>query len=352
MLPVALDAHGTDSGPEVVLEGARLATADGIAVRVFGPASLGGSEGVEVVAAEDWIANDADPVAAVRSTPGASVVRAAADVAEGRSSALVSAGSTGATMTAALFALKRIKGVHRPALAAQVPLPGAGGTMLFLDVGANTEVRPQHLIQFAYLGSAFSESVLEVERPRVALLSVGEEQKKGNPDVIEAHAALAHARTRSGGRGGDDGEGVRFIGNVEGRDLLTGVADVIVTDGFTGNVTLKTLEGTARAVAGAVRDAARSGPIAAAGGLLLRPALGGLRRGLDPNAVGGAVLLGLRGVAVVAHGSSTPEGIANAVRLADRAVRERATERTTERLRASGATRESLREEPRLPSQR
>jgi glycerol-3-phosphate acyltransferase PlsX len=224
--------------------------------------------------------------------------------------------------------------------------------MLFLDVGANTEVRPQHLIQFAYLGSAFSESVLEVERPRVALLSVGEEQKKGNPDVIEAHAALAHARTRSGGRGGDDGEGVRFIGNVEGRDLLTGVADVIVTDGFTGNVTLKTLEGTARAVAGAVRDAARSGPIAAAGGLLLRPALGGLRRGLDPNAVGGAVLLGLRGVAVVAHGSSTPEGIANAVRLADRAVRERATERTTERLRASGATRESLREEPRLPSQR
>jgi glycerol-3-phosphate acyltransferase PlsX len=215
--------------------------------------------------------------------------------------------------------------------------------MLFLDVGANTEVRPQHLIQFAYLGSAFSESVLDVERPRVALLSVGEEQKKGNPDVVEAHAALEHARTRSGGRATDEGETINFIGNVEGRDLLTGAADVIVTDGFTGNVTLKTLEGTARAVAGAVRDAARSGPIAAAGGLLLRPALGGLRRGLDPNAVGGAVLLGLRGVAVVAHGSSTPEGIANAVRLADRAVRERATERTAERLRASGATRESLR---------
>jgi glycerol-3-phosphate acyltransferase PlsX len=330
-VPVALDAHGTDSGPEVVLEGARLAAAGGISVRVFGPATLSGSDGVEVVATEDWIANDADPVAAVRSTPSASVVRAAADVAEGGSSALVSAGSTGATMTAALFALKRIKGVHRPALAAQVPIPGNGGTMLFLDVGANTEVRPQHLIQFAYLGSAFSESVLEVERPRVALLSVGEEQKKGNPDVVEAHAALAEA------------EGVRFIGNVEGRDLLTGVADVIVTDGFTGNVTLKTLEGTARAVAGAVRDAARSGPLAAAGGLLLRPALGGLRRGLDPNAVGGAVLLGLRGVAVVAHGSSAPEGIANAVRLADRAVRERATERTAERLRASGATRESLR---------
>jgi phosphate acyltransferase len=328
-LKIALDAYGTDSGPEVVMEGARIAAADGIVVRVFGPASLEGTDGVEVVPTGGWIANDADPVAAVRSTPGASVVMAATDVAEGSSGALVSAGSTGATMTAALFALKRLRGVHRPALAAQVPVPGEDEAMLFLDVGANTEVRPQHLIQFAYLGSAFSQAVLGVERPRVALLSVGEEQKKGNPDVVEAHAALAA------------GDEIEFIGNVEGRDLLTGVADVIVTDGFTGNVTLKTLEGTARAVAGAVRDAARSGPISAAGGLLLRPALGGLRRGLDPNAVGGAVLLGLRGVAVVAHGSSSAEGIANAVRLADRAVRERAVERTAETLRASGATREA-----------
>ena len=333
-MKIALDAYGTDTGPEVVMEGARIAAADGILVRIFGPASLEGTDGVEVVPTGGWIANDADPVAAVRSTPGASVVMAAADVAEGSSAALVSAGSTGATMTAALFALKRLRGVHRPALAAQVPLPGEDGTMLLLDVGANTEVRPQHLIQFAYLGSAFSQAVLGVERPRVALLSVGEEQKKGNPDVVEAHASLAEA------------DSIDFIGNVEGRDLLTGVADVIVTDGFTGNVTLKTLEGTARAVAGAVRDAARSGPLSAAGGLLLRPALGGLRRGLDPNAVGGAVLLGLRGVAVVAHGSSTPEGLANAVRLADRAVNERAVERTAESLRASGATRDALRDAP------
>jgi len=144
---VALDAHGADSGPESVLEGARLAAADGIAVRVFGPASLTAPtdvEGVEVVAAEEWIANDADPVAAVRSTPRASIVRAAADAAEGRSSGLVSPGSTGAAMTAALFAMKRIRGVHRPALAAQIPVPaGAGGrTVLLLDCGANTEARP------------------------------------------------------------------------------------------------------------------------------------------------------------------------------------------------------------------
>jgi phosphate acyltransferase len=334
-LPVALDAYGADGGPELVLEGARLAAADGIPVRIFGPGSLEAPAGVELEPTTEWIGNEAEPVAAVRSTPEASVVRAAGAVAEGRCSSLVSAGSTGATMTAALFALKRAQGVHRPALAVQIPIPGAEGPpLVFLDCGANTDVRPQHLIQFAFLGSAFSAAVLGVESPRVALLSVGEEQKKGRADVVDAHEALTGA------------EGIRFIGNLEGRDLLNGEADVIVTDGFTGNVTLKTLEGTANAVADAVRAAARSGPLAAAGGLLLRPALGGLREAMDPNGVGGAILLGLRGVAVVAHGSSTPEGIANAVCLAQRAVTERAVERTGELLAASGATRDALREEP------
>jgi phosphate acyltransferase len=333
-LPVALDAYGADGGPELVLEGARLAAADGIPVRIFGPSSLEVSKGIDLEPTSEWIGNEAEPVAAVRATPEASVVRAAAAVAEGGCSSLVSAGSTGATMTAALFALKRAQGVHRPALAVQIPVPGnEGPPLVFLDCGANTDVRPQHLIQFAFLGSAFSAAVLGVETPRVALLSVGEEQKKGRSDVVEAHEALTGAT------------GIRFIGNVEGRDLLAGEADVVVTDGFTGNVTLKTLEGTARAVADAVRTAARSGPLAATGGLLLRPALGGLRRAMDPNAVGGAILLGLRGVAVVAHGSSTPDGIANAVRLAHRTVAERAVERTGELLAVSGATRDALREE-------
>src|SRR3954469_21424516 len=330
---VALDGYGTDAGPEVVVEGARLAAADGIPVRIFGPSSLNTTDGVELDPTADWIGNEAEPVAAVRAKPDASVVRGAAAVAEGTCSSLVSAGSTGATMTAALFAMKRAKGVHRPALAAQIPVPGReGAPLVFLDAGAKTDVRPQHLIQFAFLGSAFCRAVLGVEDPRVALLSVGEEQKKGRADVVEAHEALA------------DADGVRFVGNLEGRDLLSDVADVIVTDGFTGNVTLKTLEGTARAVADAVGAAARSGPLASAGGLLLRPALGGLRRSMDPNSVGGAILLGLRGVAVVAHGSSTPEGIANAVRLADRAVREGSVERTTELLATAGATRDALRE--------
>ena len=333
--PVALDAYGADGGPDLVLEGARLAAADGIPVRIFGPGSLDLPIGVELDATTEWIGNEAEPVAAVRATPEASIVRAAAAVADGTCSSLVSAGSTGATMTAALFALKRAQGVHRPALAVQIPVPDRDGVpLLFLDCGANTDVRPQHLIQFAYLGSAFSAAVLDVETPRVALLSVGEEQKKGRGDVVEAHQALTSA------------SGIRFIGNVEGRDLLTDEADVVVTDGFTGNVTLKTLEGTARAVAEEVRMAARSNPVSAVGGMLLRPALGALRRTMDPNAVGGAILLGLRGVAVVAHGSSTPEGIANAVRLAHRAVTERAVQRTGELLAASGATRDALREEP------
>ena len=199
----------------------------------------------------------------MRNRTDASVVLAARDVAEGRSQAVVSAGPTGATMTAALFALKRLRGIRRPALAVQLPVPGREGPpTLLLDVGANTEARPQDLVQFGVLGAAFARAVLGVGAPRVALLSVGEEAKKGSQVVVDAHAELARL------------DGLDFVGNIEGRDLLAAEADVIVTDGFTGNVVLKTLEGTAKAVGGAVGDAARSNPVAAVGGLLLRPALG------------------------------------------------------------------------------
>jgi glycerol-3-phosphate acyltransferase PlsX len=333
---VAFDALGAEAGPRAVIEGVRAAAAEAIGVRVFGRRSeleeLAGADGVEVVDSTELIGNDEEPVRAVRGRPEASIVRAAADVAEGRSQALASPGSTGATMTAALFALKRIRSVQRPALAVQLPAPGRERPLLMLDVGANAEARPQHLVQFAYLGAAFAEAVLDVRSPRVALLSVGEEAKKGTPLVIEAHEKLAA------------GSGIDFAGNVEGRDLLDPAADVIVTDGFTGNVVLKTIEGTAKAVGGAVSGAARSNPIAMAGGLLLRPALGGLRDRLDPDATGGAILLGLRGVAVVGHGSSGPLGIANQIRLAARAVRERAPERTAELIERSGVGRSQARE--------
>jgi glycerol-3-phosphate acyltransferase PlsX len=334
---VALDGRGAERGSEAVIGGTRAATADGIRVRVFGdPRSLAeirDLDGAELVAADDEITNADEPVAAVRKRSQASVVRAAADVAEGHSAGLVSAGPTGATMTAALFALRRMQGVRRPALAVQLLTPGGDGRpTLLLDVGANTEARSVDLVQFAYLGSAFSTAVLGVERPRVALLSVGEESSKGSAEVVEANARLAEA------------SGTDFIGNVEGRDVLAGAADVIVTDGFTGNVVLKTIEGTARAVAEAVRAAARSGPRAALGGMLLRPALGALRGQMDPDTTGGAILLGLRGLAVVGHGSSGPNGIANAIRLAARAAEERAVERTAELLERSGMTRGSMRD--------
>jgi phosphate acyltransferase len=332
---VALDGFGAEQGFDALADGARRAAADGIALRVFGPPDELGLDrvaGVEVLASSEWIGNEEEPVAAIRARPEASIVRAARDVANGNSDALATVGSTGAAMAAATFGVRRLHGVQRPALAVLVPVPGK--PVLFLDVGANAEVRPQHLVQFAFLGAAFSAAVLGVERPRVGLLSVGEEAGKGTAGVIEAHGILAAAK------------GIDFVGNVEGGDLPAGAADVVVTDGFTGNVALKLMEGTTKAVTAAIRDAARSSPIAAAGGLLMRPALGGLRRELAPDTTGGAVMLGLRSPAVVGHGSSGAEGIANAIRLAARCVQQRAVQRTDELLRSSHATRNDLAETP------
>lgn len=328
---VALDGFGAERGFDVLAEGVRAAAADGIGVRVFGPPGelrLEGVDGVEVVPTAEWIGNEEEPVPAVRSKPEASVVRAVRDVAEARADAVASLGSTGAAMAAATFGLRRLRGVQRPALAVRLPVPGK--PVLFLDVGANVEVRAQHLVQFAFLGSAFSEAVLGVERPRVGLLSVGEEAGKGREEVAAAHALLSAA------------EGISFAGNVEGRDLPAGAADVVVTDGFTGNVALKLMEGTAKTVTGAIRDAARSNPLAALGGLLMRPALGGLRRELRPDATGGAILLGLRSIAVVGHGSSGSEGVANAVRLAARCAELDAVGRTAALIEAGGAGRGAL----------
>jgi len=328
---VALDGFGAEQGFDVLAEGARMAAADGARLRVFGPPGelgLEGVEGVEVIPTSEWIGNDEDPVPAVRAKREASVVRAARDVAEGHSAAMVSAGSTGATMAAATFGLRRLRGVQRPALAVRLPVPGK--PVLFLDVGANVEVRAQHLVQFAFLGAAFSEAVLGVESPRVGLLSVGEESGKGREEVVAAHALLVKAA------------GIEFAGNVEGGDLPAGEADVVVADGFTGNVSLKLMEGTARTVTAAIRGVARSNPLAALGGLMMRPALGGLRRELHPDTTGGAILLGLRGIAVVGHGSAGAEGIANAVRLAARSVEVKAVARTAALLAEGGATRGAL----------
>jgi glycerol-3-phosphate acyltransferase PlsX len=321
---IALDAHGADAGFEAIAEGARRA---GVPVRVYGPADAPELAGLDVVDAPDRIGNDEEPVRAARTKEDASIVRAARAVAAGEADGLVSAGSTGAALAASVMHVKRIRGVHRPAVAVLLPVPGR--PTLLLDAGANNEVRPEHLVQFAYMGAAFMEAVHGIERPRVGLLSNGEEPGKGTEDVVAAHDRLAAG----------SGSGLEFVGNVEGGALTSGAADVVVTDGFTGNVALKAIEGTAKVVVGAIRDAVRSSPVSAAGGLLIRRRVGRLRDELDPNTTGGAILLGLRGVAVIAHGGSSADVIANAVRLAQRAHEERMIERTRAALEAAGVLR-------------
>jgi phosphate acyltransferase len=325
---VAVDANGADRGPAEVARGAAQAAAAGTRVLLFGPAAELGElpGGVEVVDAPVSIAKDPDPARAVRRAPDASIVRAVEAVAEGRADALVSGGSTGAALAASLFRLKRAPGVHRPALAIVVPVPGA--PFLLLDAGANVEVRPEHLVQFAHMGAAFMEVVMGVRRPRVALLSNGEEPSKGPEVVVAAHAVLRE-------HGGE----LDFVGNVEGFAIGTGAADVIVADGYAGNVALKVMEGASAALLGAIRRAAMSSSRAKLGGLLLRPALRRLRDELDPEEAGGAVLLGLRRLAIVPHGSFGARGFARAIEVAARGVRLDVAGRTHERLAAAGALR-------------
>jgi phosphate acyltransferase len=315
---IALDANGADRGPATVAAGGRRS---GVQVMIFGPAAELG-DGPDVVDAPAAVSNEDEPARAVRARPEASIVQAAKAVAAGRADAFVSAGSTGAALAAGLFHLKRMKGVHRPAVAVLLPVPGR--PTLLLDAGANVETRPEYLVQFAYMGSAFMEAVHGVERARVGLLSNGEEPKKGTPLVVEAHEQLARSP-------------LDFVGNIEGGDIVNASLDVVVTDGFTGNVALKAVEGTAKTVVATVRAAVTGSPLGMLAGLMLRGRLGHLREELSQDNVGGAILLGLRGVAVVAHGDASSEGIANAVRLAQRAVDERMIERTEAALTAGGA---------------
>ena len=321
---IAVDANGADEGPVAVAEGV---ARSGLAVLLFGPqAEIRGPAGAlaEVVDAPETVKAGEEEVAAVRSKPDASIVQAARAVGEGRADALVSAGSTGPTLAAATLSIKRLHGVFRPALAVLLPVPG--GPVLLLDAGANVEVRPEHLVQFAYMGACFMEAVLGVAKPKVGLLSVGEEAGKGTPDVLTAHERLA-ARD------------LNFIGNLEGFDIPAAGADVVVADGFTGNVALKVLEGTVRELSGEIRSRIRSGAGSSLGGLLIRGKMREVRDELDPERVGGAILLGLRKPVVVAHGSFGPVGIAHAVRLARRAVDEDMVGRTAAALDSAGVLR-------------
>jgi phosphate acyltransferase len=330
MITVAVDAGGADRGAREVAAGAARAASRGIGVLLFGPAEEIGQvpDGVEVVDAPVSIAKAADPAFAVRTTPEASIVQAARAVAEGRAQALVSGGSTGSALAAGLFNLRRDKGIYRPALALPLPVPGATPVLL-LDVGANVSCRPEHMIQFAHMGSAFAQAVLERPAPRVALLSNGEEPAKGTPELVAVHQQLA----------GPAGAGLNFIGNIEGTQLTENVADVVVMDGFTGNITLKLTEGVSARTLRAVKEAALSSWRGRLGGLLLSSSVQKLREQIDPEDQGGAYLLGLRRLGVIAHGRFSSRGFARAIEVAALGVQEDVIGRTRQALMQAGALR-------------
>jgi len=314
---VAVDALGGDNAPGEVILGALEAAGGGIEVTLFGPAGLE-TYGLPLVETTDVIEMADKPADAVRAKPDSSLVAAVRAVADGDADAVVSAGNTGAMLAAGLLHLKRLPGVMRPAIA--VPIPARQGPSVLLDAGANADARPEHLLQFAHMGAIFSEELLDVRSPDVRLLSIGEEEEKGNQLTLEAHRLL-----REDGR-------LNFGGNAESRDLLRGAADVVVTDGFTGNVALKLLEGTIMELLAELRDEISATVQGRLGGLLIRPAARRLRTRLDPDTYGGAYLLGLRGLAVIAHGNSGRRAIANAIRLAARGAEHRVVERLAERL--------------------
>jgi len=309
MLPVAVDAMGGDHAPEAIIEGAVQAHEAGTPIVLVGrPEVIGTDHGLPVIEATEVIAMDADGAKSVRTMKDASLPIAAKAVRDGEASAMVSAGNTGATMASALLRMGRIKGVARPAIATPIPVPGGTPTVM-LDAGANAECQPDWLVQFAQMGTVFARRRFGVERPRVALLSIGEESTKGSPLVKETHAALADG-------GVLDAAGGEFIGNVEGRDLMTDDVDVVVTDGFTGNVALKTLEGGLKAIVENLYLAFASSDEAKAAADVLLPVLAPLADQLDPDTTGGAMLLGTDGVCIISHGSSSPKAIVNAVAVA------------------------------------
>lgn len=310
---VAVDAIGGDFAPAKVLEGISraLASNSGIRVVVTGPESVvapfaaasGGR--VDAVPTTEVIEMGEPPAAAVRSKRDSSIVVGARLVREKRADAFFSAGNTGACMAAATLVMGRIRGVSRPAIA--TVLPTAGAPCVFLDVGANADCRAENLLEFAEMGEAYASVILGVERPRVALLNIGEEPSKGSQLTKDAYELLSE-RLPS------------FVGNVEGTDVLAGTADVIVTDGFTGNVALKLLEGTSKVLLGQVRDAMTSTLLSSAASTVIAPSFRALKDRLDPDRYGGAPLLGVDGICIIGHGSSSATAVENAIRVAVQAV--------------------------------
>ena len=316
---VAVDAMGGDRAPEEIVAGAVAAASETVEPVLFGRSELLEplAQGLEIVHADEMVEMDEKPSDAAKEKRGSSMFAACRAVGEGAAQAVVSAGNTGAMLAAGLLEIRRLPDVHRPAIA--VPLPSVGGTSVLIDAGANADARPEHLLQFGHMGSVFAEEILAIPDPKVALLSIGEEPEKGNRLVRETHPLLAESH-------------LDFVGNVESRDLLAHAADVVVCDGFTGNMALKLMEGTIKTLLDELRGEISATSRGKLGGLLIRPAARRLRKRLDPDTYGGAYLLGLRGLSVIAHGNSSRTAIANAITLGAQGAAGNVVERVAARL--------------------
>ena len=324
---IAVDAMGGDEAPAATVAGGLEAVQElGLHVYLVGPArrirkELGRfrslPEGLRIVDAPEIVEMEDPPVVVLRRKKRSSLMVCAELVRDGQASAMVTAGNTGAAWVAARSTLGMIEGVDRPALAAL--MPRRDGSTLVLDVGANVECRPRQLVQFAVMGSLYAEHVMGVDRPRVGLMSVGEEDGKGGRRGREQLRILESA-------------GVRFLGNVEGRDVFSGDVDVVVCDGFTGNVILKVAEGLGEMILGVLRDEAERSPMYGAGLLMARGAFRNLKRRVDYSEYGGAPLLGVNGACLIGHGRSTARAVRNAIRLADVFAETRVVERIVERM--------------------
>ncbi|MDX8288331.1 phosphate acyltransferase PlsX [Metabacillus indicus] len=308
-MKIAIDAMGGDNAPKAIVEGAMKAVTlfSDIEITLYGKEPLikeylTNQERISIVHTDTVIEATDEPVRAVRRKKDASMVLMANAVKEGEADACISAGNTGALMTAGLFVVGRIEGIERPALAPTLPTIEGNG-FLMLDVGANADAKPEQLLQYAMMGSIYANKVRGIEKPRVGLLNVGTEEKKGNELTKAAYQLLK-------------GSDLHFIGNVEARDLLDGIADVVVTDGFTGNVALKTIEGTALSVFKMLKTALTSNLQSKLAAAVLKPKLKVIKGKLDYSEYGGAGLFGLKAPVIKAHGSSDPNAIYNAIRQA------------------------------------
>lgn len=310
---------GSDARPVPDVQGAVDAAREyGVEILLVGPKARIQSElakmsnvpaGVRVCDAAQEITMREHPANAVREKKDSSIVVGIQQVKQGSADAYVSMGHTGANLAAAVLHLQRIKGVHRPALGALFPTPL--GPSLLIDVGANTDCKPEWLEQFAIMGESYVRAVLGIQNPRVALLANGEEDIKGNLAVQETHALLKQRAAR---------DGMNFVGNVEGKDVPTHLADVIVADGFVGNIALKTAEGIAKMLNELIRSEIKANPISMLGGALAMPAFTKVKKILDYTEYGGAPLLGVNGIVIIGHGRSNAVAVKNAVRVAKRAV--------------------------------